>query len=66
MSAVEKLVHRYWVDVLGCSGDLGHHPCKVSDAHPSFLHIDSWQKVLKKQILPYYGAAKWALWKNCP
>ena len=26
----------YW----GCSGDLGHHPCKVSDPHPlSFISI---------------------------
>ena len=26
----------YW----GCSADLGHHPCKVSDPHPlSFISI---------------------------
>ena len=25
---------------LGCSGDLGHHPCRVSDPHPlSFISI---------------------------
>ena len=126
MGAVEKLVNRYWVDVLGvlrgprasslqsfrssflhplsfisivaksaekanfailrcgkwalwknwsidielmywgCSGDLGHHPCKVSDPHPlSFISIVG-QKVLKKQILPYYGAANGRCGKTGP
>ena len=69
MGAVEKLVHRYWVDVLGCSGDLAHHPCKVSDPHPlSFISIvgKNYQKVLKKQILPYYGAANGRCGKTGP
>ena len=55
----------YW----GCSGDLGHHPCKVSDPHPlSFISIvgQSYEKVLKKQILPYYGAANGRCGKTGP
>ena len=134
MGAVEKLVHRYWVDVLrvlrgprasslqsfrssssflhidswqklcknyaksaekanfailrcgkwalwknwsidiglmywGCSGDLGHHPCKVSDAHPlSFISIvgQNYAKSAEKANFAILRCGKWALWKNCP
>ena len=67
MGAVEKLVHRYWVDVLGCSGDLGHHPCKVSDPHPlSFISIvgQNYAKTAEKANFAILWCGKWALWKN--
>ena len=67
MGAVEKLVHRYWFDVLGCSGDLGHHPCKVSDAHPlSFISIvgQNYAKSAEKANFVILWCGKWALWKN--
>ena len=57
MGAVEKLVHRYWVDVLGVLRGPRASSLQSFRCSSSFLHIDSWQKVLKKQILPYYGAA---------
>ena len=57
MGAVEKLVHRYWVDVLGVLRGPRASSLQSFRSSSSFLHIDSWQKVLKKQILPYYGAA---------
>ena len=99
MGAVEKLVHRYWVDVLGvlrgprasslqsfrssssflhidsyiklmywgCSGDLGHHPCKVSDPYPlSFISIvgNNYAKSAEKANFAILRCGKWALWKN--
>ena len=67
MGAVEKLVHRYWVDVLGCLGDLGHHPCKVSDPHPlSFISIvgKNYAKSAEKANFYILRCGKWALWKN--
>ena len=40
MGAVEKLVHRYWVDVLGVLSGPRASFCKVSDPHPlSFISI---------------------------
>ena len=67
MGTVEKLVHRYWVDVLGCSGDLGHHPCRVSDPHPlSFISIvgKNYAKSAEKANFAILRCGKWALWKN--
>ena len=67
MGAVEKLVHRYWVMYWGCSGDLGHHPCKVSDPHPlSFISIvgKNYAKSAEKANFAILRCGKWALWKN--
>ena len=53
----------YW----GCSGDLGHHPCKVSDAHPlSFISIvgQNYAKSAEKANFVILRCGKWALWKN--
>ena len=53
----------YW----GCSGDLGHHPCKVSDAHPlSFISIvgKNYAKSAEKANFAILRCGKWALWKN--
>ena len=53
----------YW----GCSGDLGHHPCKVSDPHPlSFISIvgQNYAKSAEKANFAILRCGKWALWKN--
>ena len=53
----------YW----GCSGDLGHHPCKVSDPHPlSFISIvgKNYAKSAEKANFAILRCGKWALWKN--
>ena len=53
----------YW----GCSGDLGHHPCKVSDPHPlSFISIvgQNYEKSAEKANFAILRCGKWALWKN--
>ena len=53
----------YW----GCSGDLGHHPCKVSDPHPlSFISIvgKNYAKSAEKANFAILRCDKWALWKN--
>ena len=55
MGAVEKLVDRYWVDVLGVLRGPRASSLQSFRSSSSFLHIDDWQKVLKKQIAPYYG-----------
>ena len=54
---------KYW----GCSGDLGHHPCKVPDAHPlSFISIvgKNYAKSAEKANFAILRCGKWALWKN--
>ena len=66
MGAVEKLVHRYWVDVMGVLRGPRASSLQSFRCSSSFLHIDSWQKVLKKQILPYYGAANGRCGKTGP
>ena len=66
MGAVEKLVHRYWVDVLGVLRGPRASSLQSFRSSSSFLHIDSWQKVLKKQILPHYGAANGHCGKTGP
>ena len=66
MGAVEKLVHRYWVDVLGVLRGPRASSLQSFRCSSSFLHIDSWQKVLKKQILPYYGEANGRCGKTGP
>ena len=66
MGAVEKLVHRYWVDVLGVLRGPRASSLQSFRCSSSFLHINSWQKVLKKQILPYYGAANGRCGKTGP
>ena len=66
LGAVEKLVHRYWVDVLGVLRGPRASSLQSFRCSSSFLHIDSWQKVLKKQILPYYGAANGRCGKTGP
>ena len=53
----------YW----GCSGDLGHHPCKVSDPHPlSFISIvgQNYAKSAEKANFAILRCGKWAMWKN--
>ena len=62
----QKLVHRYWVDVLGVLRGPRASSLQSFRCSSSFLHIDSWQKVLKKQILPYYGAANGRCGKTGP
>ena len=62
----KKLVHRYWVDVLGVLRGPRASSLQSFRCSSSFLHNDSWQKVLKKQILPYYGAANGRCGKNGP
>ena len=66
MGAVEKLVHRYWVDVLGVLRGPRASSLQSFRSSSSFLHIDYWQKVLKKQILPYYRAANGRCGKTGP
>ena len=66
MGAVEKIAHRYWVIVLGVLRGLRVSSMQSFRSSSSFLHLDSLQKVLKKQILPYYGAANGRCGKNSP
>ena len=66
MGAVEKLVDRYWVDVLGVLRGPRASSLQSFRSSSSFLHIDDWQKVLKKQIAPYYGAANGRCGKTGP